>query len=114
MAPKALKSPALTAIKGGIRGGKTLPPNASRHIERHKAAARTLRQPAGFEVPTPVLETDGRVAFPSVVEYRLGDGTTAATPPAENGIVYQAVIHDLALYDWMRARGLTESGHRVV
>lgn len=114
MAPKALKSPALTVVKGGIKGGKTLPPNAARHVERHKAAARSLRKPAAFQAPTPVLEQDGRVAFPGVVEYRLNDGTTVATPPADNGIVYQPVIHDLALYDWMRARGLTETGHRVV
>lgn len=110
MASKASKSPALTSVKGS----KSLPLNAARHAARHQAAARTLRAPVAFAAPTPVLDKDGRTAFPTVVEYRLADGTTHATPPAANDVVYHAVIHDLALYDWMRSRGLMETGHRVV
>ena len=104
MARKAAKSKRASA----------LPVNAARHIERHQAAARTLRAPVPVVAPTPVFEKDGRAAFPDVVEYRLKDGRLVGTPPAENDVVYHAVIKDLALYDWMRARGLTETGHRIV
>ncbi len=92
----------------------TLPANAARHIERSRAAARTLGTPVTIVPPAPVMEPSGRVSFPSVVEYRLADGRTVPTPPVENDVVYRVVIHDLAVYDWMRSRGLMEQGHRVV
>ena len=108
MAPKAPQS-----RKPG-KSSATTPTNAVRHVERFRAAARTLEAPVAVVPPSPVLETNGRVSFPTVVEYHLADGRTVPTPPVENDIVYRAVIHDLAVYDWMRSRGLMEQGHRVV
>lgn len=108
MAPKAPQS------RKPSKSSTTIPANAVRHIERSRAAARTLGAPVAVVPPAPVMETNGRVSFPTVVEYRLADGRTVPTPPVENDIVYRVVIHDLAVYDWMRSRGLMEQGHRVV
>lgn len=55
---------------------------------------------------------DGRIAYPSIVQYQLADGKVVDLPPMD-GAVYRVVVRDLAAYDGLRQRGALEVGHRL-
>ncbi|HYH36943.1 MAG TPA: hypothetical protein VD860_01870 [Azospirillum sp.] len=96
---------------------------AKLHEERHAAAVATIvRSPAPPVTPMEFITADGRRGWPLVVEYRVFRGDRCAqeyaptmepVPPAEAEIPYEAVVHDLAAYDRLKATGALDVGHRL-
>ncbi|WP_372393729.1 hypothetical protein ABMY26_00450 (plasmid) [Azospirillum sp. HJ39] len=77
------------------------------HDQQLPAARPRLRVQAG----TGIRKSDGRIAYPRIVQYEVG-GKLQDLPP-DDGRLYFAKVHDLAAYDRLKQTGALEIGHRL-